>query len=123
MPSAVAAVHQKLKPSRWPLLRATRARSRTALDASSTAVFTHSSGGLRMAIQSSDVLWRIQKAMLRATKTMPVAASKTNRPMNDARRSAPRPSGPLPSPPPQSTGGGGGPWITPDGREPRITLL
>src|SRR5262249_18644760 len=91
---------------------ARRARSSTTLESSRIAVLTKRILGLAIPAQSSERPRRTTKALVNAAKTMVLAANNTNKPVNDARRDAPRPSDPPPSPPhPRSTGGGGGPLI------------
>jgi hypothetical protein len=52
---------------------------------------------------------RTTNALVKAAKAMVVAASSTIRPVMEARRDAPRPSGPPPPPPkPPPRGGAGG---------------
>src|SRR3954454_14277926 len=121
MPSTVATVHQRLKALRSRFLSARRAKSRTRLEARRITVFAQRIGGLTRLIQSSEMPRRTTKALTNAEKTMVVAASSTNRPVKDARRDAPRPSGPSPPPPqPRSIGGGGGPFRTSCVIEPGI---
>src|SRR3954451_23769577 len=121
MPSTVATVHQRLKALRSRFLSARRAKSRTRLEARRITVFAQRIGGLTRLIQSSEMPRRTTKALTSAEKTMVVAANSTNRPVKDARRDAPRPSGPSPPPPqPRSIGGGGGPFRTSCVMEPGI---
>src|ERR1019366_5438074 len=81
---------------------------------SSDLVLSNRMGGFAMEAQSSLRPRRTTMALVKAANSMVLAASMTNRPVNDARRKAPRPSKASPPPPPQppSTGGGGGPCMT-----------
>src|SRR5579883_1504596 len=111
IPRTVPALHHRLNLLRSPRFRAVRERSSRILEASRITVFTHKMGGLCMLVQSSERPRRTTKALVRAANTIVLAASNTKRPVNDARRSAPRPSPPPLPPHPQSVGGAGGPWI------------
>src|SRR5947207_7687885 len=106
-PKPVPMVHQVLNLPRDLTFRARRAISSATLEASSTAVFTHRICGLAMLAQSSERPRRTTSALVSAANTMLLAASKTYKPVNEARREEPRPSEPPPSPQPGSTGGGG----------------
>src|SRR4051812_29203725 len=104
-------LHQRLNWLRLPFLSDRRERSSTTLEASRTAVLTNRIEGLAMLAQSSERPRRTTKALVKAAKTMVLAAISTKRPVNEARRDEPRPSEPPPPPPhPRSIGGGGGPF-------------
>src|ERR1035438_2143424 len=113
-PRMVAAVHQPLNFARARDFSARRATSRATLDASRIAVLSSRMGGFAMEAQSSLRPRRTTRALVKAANSMVLAASITNKPVNDARRKAPRPSKPPPpsAPPPPSPGGGGGPCPT-----------
>src|SRR5450759_416863 len=99
-PRAVPAVHQPLNLARAPDLSARRASSSARLDASRIAVLTSRMGGLGIETQSSLRPRRTTMALVKAAKSMVLAASNTYNPVNDARRNAPRPRPSEPPPPP-----------------------
>src|SRR5260370_10900754 len=82
-----------------------RASIRTELGASSRAVFSHSSDGIPVVIQSFESPRRTMKALVSAAKNITTAASSTISPVMEARREAPRPPD-EPSPWPESPPGG-----------------
>src|SRR5689334_7368583 len=89
MPSPVPTVQYRLNSVRLPFLSDRRAISSITLDASSTPVFTHNTGGRVVVAQSLDSPRRTQNALVKAAKIIVVAVSSTNRPVMDARRVAP----------------------------------
>src|ERR1035438_2803483 len=111
-PSAVPAVHQPLNFERPPDFSARRANSSARLDASRTPVLINRMGGFAIDAQSSLRPRRTTIALVKAANSIVLAASRTYKPVNDARRNAPRPAKPPPPPPAPapapSTGGGGG---------------
>src|SRR5581483_1212063 len=122
IPSAVPALHQVLNSVRRPALRTRRSHSRMMLLAASAAVFQYRILGKGMRTQSFESPRRTTSALLRAANSITIAAKKTIRPVNEARRDAPRPPDP---PPPKSrpSGGAGGPFMMSDVAEPAITPL
>src|ERR1019366_1953545 len=123
-PRMVAAVHQRLNFVRSRDFSARRAKSRATLDASRIAVLSNRMGGFAMEAQSSLRPQHRTMALVKAANSMVLAASRTNKPVNDTRRNAPRPSKLSPPPPPQppSTGGGGGPCMTSRVIDPDILI-
>src|ERR1035441_11073695 len=119
-PRLVAAVHQRLNFVRARDFSARRARSSATLDASRIAVLSNRMGGFAMEAQSSLRPRRTTMALVKAANSMVLAASRTNKPVNEARRKAPRPPKPPPPspPPPPPTGGGGGPRPNPPRNDP-----
>src|ERR1035438_2508452 len=112
MPSAVAALHQKLNLPRSPAFSARRERSSTKLDASRMAVLRKRIGGECTPVQSSmsERPRRTTKALGKAPKATGLGRSKTKRRVKEAARLAPRPAPPPASPPPHPVPmGGGGP--------------
>src|SRR2546422_868278 len=102
-PSSVAAIQYRLKAPRRPARSERRASSITPLEATSTAVLSHRMPGMGVLIQSFDSPRLTKNALLNAAKNMMLAASRTIRPVIEARRDAPRP--PKPPSPPQT------PWV------------
>jgi hypothetical protein len=80
----------------------------TALEATSTAVFSQRICGIGVFTQSLESPRRTKNALLNAANSMTLAASSTSSPVMEARREAPRPP-PSPSPPPKSRVEGGAP--------------
>src|SRR5689334_12049533 len=92
------------------------------LEASRNAVFTQRMLGSGMGDQSSERPRRTTYALVKAAKTMALAARRTISPVKEARRDAPQSRPPPPPPHPPRSGGAGGPLMMSEVMVPGMTL-